>query len=245
MGANAQTSVPLFTAGEVLTAANQNISAGTGVPVFATTTTRDAAFGGSGEKVLAEGQLAYIEDSDSLQYFSGSAWAAIGTTPGLVCVKAETAFTSVTTVTADNVFTSSYTNYLILFSATGTGANQVYFQLRASGGTAATNYNEQRLTVSNTTVTGTRLSSQTSTQVGSTRSALKESFSFNVFGPQLAATTNIYSNATDYSATDITLPTIDIFASNHSTATAYDGFILTVANSMTGTYAIYGYSKTV
>ena len=58
MGANAQTSVPLYAAAEVLTAANMNISAGTGVPVFATTVTRDAAFGGAGEKVLAEGQLA-------------------------------------------------------------------------------------------------------------------------------------------------------------------------------------------
>ena len=37
MGANAQTSVPTFTAGEILTAANMNISARTGIPVFATT----------------------------------------------------------------------------------------------------------------------------------------------------------------------------------------------------------------
>ena len=56
MGANAQTSVPLFVANNVLTAAQQNISAATGVPVFATTVTRDAAFGGS-NKALAEGQL--------------------------------------------------------------------------------------------------------------------------------------------------------------------------------------------
>jgi len=75
MGANAQTSVPLFTAGEVLTAANQNISAGTGVPVFATTTTRDAAFGGTGEKTLAEGQTCYIEAAPKrLQVYNGTAW---------------------------------------------------------------------------------------------------------------------------------------------------------------------------
>ena len=47
--ANEQTSVPLYAASEVLTAANMNISAGTGVPVFATTVTRDAAFGGASE----------------------------------------------------------------------------------------------------------------------------------------------------------------------------------------------------
>ena len=45
--ANTQIKVPLFAAAEVLTAANMNISAGTGIPVFATTVTRDAAFGGA------------------------------------------------------------------------------------------------------------------------------------------------------------------------------------------------------
>ena len=75
MGANAQTSVPTFTAGEVLTAANMNISARTGVPVFATTTTRDAAFGGTGEKTLAEGQMCYIEAAPKrLQVYNGTAW---------------------------------------------------------------------------------------------------------------------------------------------------------------------------
>jgi hypothetical protein len=59
MGANAQTTVPSFTIGQVLTADQQNQSARTGVPVFATTVERDAAFGGAGEKTLAEGQLLF------------------------------------------------------------------------------------------------------------------------------------------------------------------------------------------
>lgn len=75
MGANAQTSVPTFTAGEILTAANMNISAATGVPVFATTADRDAAFGGTGEKTLAEGQTCYIETAPKdIQVYDGSAW---------------------------------------------------------------------------------------------------------------------------------------------------------------------------
>jgi len=77
MGANAQTTVPDFVAETVLTAAKLDISAATGVPVFATTVTRDAAFGGA-NKVLAEGQLAYIEASDTVQYYDGAAWASVG-----------------------------------------------------------------------------------------------------------------------------------------------------------------------
>ena len=82
MGANAQTSVPLFVANTVLTAAQQNISAATGIPVFATTVTRDAAFGGS-NKVLAEGQLCYLESTDVVQYYTGAAWATVGPSTGI------------------------------------------------------------------------------------------------------------------------------------------------------------------
>ena len=75
MGANAQTSVWTFTAGSVLTAAQMNDTARTGVPVFATTATRDAAFGGTGEKTLAEGQMCYIEAAPKrLQVYNGTAW---------------------------------------------------------------------------------------------------------------------------------------------------------------------------
>jgi hypothetical protein len=76
MGANAQTSVPVFTAGQVLTAA-QMTQINTGVPVFATTTTRDAAFGGTGEKTLAQGQLAYIEADGKVYVYNGTAWVSI------------------------------------------------------------------------------------------------------------------------------------------------------------------------
>lgn len=79
MGANAQTTVPTFTAAQVLTADQMNQSARTGVPVFADTTARDAAFGGSGEKTLAEGQLCYLESTDKVQFYNGTAWANLGT----------------------------------------------------------------------------------------------------------------------------------------------------------------------
>jgi len=83
MGANAQTSVPAFTAGQVLTAA-QVTGINTGIPVFASSTERDAAFGGTGEKTLAEGQMAYLEDTNATQYYDGSSWAAVGQAGGKI-----------------------------------------------------------------------------------------------------------------------------------------------------------------
>jgi hypothetical protein len=92
MGVNQQTSVPAFTSGQVLTA-QQQTEINTGVPVFADTTARDAAFGGTGEKVLAEGQLCYLEDTNKVQYYDGSSWANLGS------------MTEVTAFTASGTFT--------------------------------------------------------------------------------------------------------------------------------------------
>ena len=77
MGANAQTTVPTFTTGQVLTAAQVN-QINTGVPVFAGTSERDAAFGGSGEKTLALGQLCFLESTSKVQFYNGTSWTNLG-----------------------------------------------------------------------------------------------------------------------------------------------------------------------
>ena len=93
MGANAQTTVPTFVAAQVLTADQQNQSARTGVPVFATTVTRDAAFGGAGEKTLAQGQLCYLEATNKVQYYDGTNWANIGGVQNVTAFTASGTFT--------------------------------------------------------------------------------------------------------------------------------------------------------
>jgi len=77
MGANASTAVPVYASGQVLDAARLNLT-NAGIPVFSGTATRDAAFGGSGEKTLAEGQFVYLEDTDALQYYSGTSFVSVG-----------------------------------------------------------------------------------------------------------------------------------------------------------------------
>ena len=146
MGANAQTSVPVFTAGQVLTA-QQQTEINTGVPVFATTATRDAAFGGSGEKTLAEGQLAYIEASNIVQYYDGSAWATLApTTSAVVQVKStaktdtftttSTSFTDVTGLTVSITPTSASNKIYVIASVAVGGAGSTQRGLRlARGGT--------------------------------------------------------------------------------------------------------------
>lgn len=167
MGANAQTSVPKYAAAEVLTAANMNISAGTGVPVFATTVTRDAAFGGASEKVLAEGQLAYIEASNIVQYYDGAAWASVSAVSAMDSNYVYTYQTTTSTsyvglTTASSVTLTTGTKALVIISAqqnnSTVGANQ-YMSFAISGATttaASDNYSANfRATTANYGLTQT------------------------------------------------------------------------------------------
>ena len=139
--ANEQVKVPLFAASEILTAANMNLSAGTGVPVFATTVTRDAAFGGAGEKVLAEGQLCYLSATNVVQYYDGAAWATVGpsTASGLTLVSSTTIPAAVTQYTINSVFSATYQNYRVYINnGLGTTSGLLNFYYVDSGGNPTT-----------------------------------------------------------------------------------------------------------
>ena len=135
MGANAQTAVPVFTAGQVLTA-QQQTEINTGIPVFATTVTRDAAFGGAGEKTLAEGQFAYIEATNTTQYYDGAAWQAVGASSGLVLIKTQTIGTTVSSVAVTDAFSASYDSYFITVSGGVSSANTLLTMIFTGSTTA-------------------------------------------------------------------------------------------------------------
>jgi len=241
MGVNAQTTVPTFTASQILTADQMNQSARTGVPVFADATARDAAFGGTGEKVLAEGQLCYLESTNVVQYYDGAAWATVGpTTPGLVRLVGETAFSAVASVTVDNVFSATYRNYKIFVTYVAASGTNIALRVRAGGSSVSTTtYNIQALLAGSTTVSATRgaSSQQFSAFLASGFAAAGE---MTVYQPFIAAPTNfaVYTSVND---TALTAPDLSLRTGNNSNSTSYDGFELFVASgTMTGHYAVYG-----
>ena len=125
MGANATTFVPAYVAGEVLTAADLSVT-NSGIPVFADSTARDAAFGGTGEKTLAEGQYAYLESTNATQVYDGSNWVSVGVSPGLVLIKTQTIGSAVSSVTVSDVFSSTYDNYKIIVSGGVASSNSQF-----------------------------------------------------------------------------------------------------------------------
>jgi hypothetical protein len=239
MGANAVTTVPVYTAGEVLTAADLNIT-NSGIPVFATTVTRDAAFGGAGEKTLAEGQMAYIEATKTTQYYNGTAWV---TSDGMPLLIAETAFTGAASVSVNNCFTSTYTNYKLVLNVTVASA-AIGIKMRASGTDSSVSYYwvNYDMYSSNTAISSTVAGQNVSSMLvaGDDTYAMVE-----IFNPQLAQATGFAVSGVKL---EPTTPRVETTVGNakgvHNVATAYDGFSLVPAlGNITGTYTLYGYAK--
>jgi hypothetical protein len=244
MGANAQTSVPAFTAGQVLTA-QQQTEINTGVPVFATTTTRDAAFGGTGEKVLAEGQLAYIEASDVVQYYNGTAWATLApASAGALVFITGAAFTSVASVSlAANTFTSTYRNYKIVLHVTGSASDMTgTMRLRASGtDDSNTSYLSGGIQVSqgNATVTFAG-NNATSWNIMDGQSALGGTMSMDLIGPQLSVRTFMNGTISDSDATYNLKGGAAGYVFNATTS--FDAATFLFSANSTGVYRVYGYA---
>jgi hypothetical protein len=113
---------------------------------FATTTARDAAFGGVDEPVLAEGMTAYIDADNSIYTYDGSNWVKVvsASTPvGMVLLGTFTGAGTSSIITADNVFTNEYQNYRIAISLNPAGVNfnALYGQfINTAGSVVAASY---------------------------------------------------------------------------------------------------------
>lgn len=238
MGANAQTSVPVFTAGQVLTA-EQVTQINTGIPVFATTVTRDAAFGGAGEKTLAQGQMAFIEATNATQYYNGSAWTnLVAGGSGLTLVTTQVIGTTVASVTVTNAFSSAYDAYLILI-ASGVGSTTA--NLSMTLGSTATGYYSGGSVVTYSTGTSTAVTNNNAaawTRAGITSTS---STQLNVFlqDPFLTKNTKMQSQ---YAACN-TASDAGVISGFLNDTTSYSAFTLTPSTGTLtgGTIRVYGY----
>ena len=236
MGANATTSVPAYAAGEVLTAANLSIT-NSGIPVFATTTTRDAAFGGTGEKTLAEGQFAYIEASNTTQYYDGAAWQSL--TAGITLVTAQAIGTGVSSVTVSNVFSASYENYLITMEGCQWSADDQGITFVLVGSTASY-YSNLLITRYDTgAVTNLNRNNAASSYIGVSDTNKAQNLNMNIFNPFTTDYTNWNGGANGYLWSGAV-------GGSHRVNTSYASFTIAAAGGATltgGTIRVYGYTN--
>jgi hypothetical protein len=239
----------VFTAGEVLAAADVNsFLMDQTVMSFAGTAAR-----GSAIPSPVEGMYTHLEDTDSLQFWNGSAWttAALATGAGLVHLRTTT-FTGVTSVSlgsdADPVFSSVYDNYrIIITSKNSTNANRTW---------------TLRTRVNTTDATGTIYNQMA--QGIDRNGGLQNTTAINATSVNLMPN-SYYADETCAVSFDITNPfktettsglgVIQGLDQNHffhmsfsfaiTGATSYNGFSLTNSsgNFINGAVSVYGYRK--
>jgi hypothetical protein len=120
----------VFTAGEVLAAADvQSFLMDQSVQTFAGTAAR-----GSAVPSPTEGMMSYLNDTNDIQVYNGSAYTS---TLGAVLVGSATA--SGSSFFINNCFSSQYTNYLIKFKINVTSNSRLVFNFTAGGSVLETN----------------------------------------------------------------------------------------------------------
>lgn len=200
----------------------------------------------------AEGMITYLDDINQFQGYQGASWRPVG---GLVPIVPPTvnysggtatantlgviAFSAVSSISLNNVFTSSYKKYKIIFEAFGsTGPIETLYRWRTSGvdkvinyfgGTTWTAYNSGPSAVGqrNNDSNGFVVPIRTAVASQATLEVLTKSDNWNY-------TSLIYSP--HYSAGGS--------GGYECPITTADGFtILTASGTMTGTVRVYAYNE--
>lgn len=226
-----------FSTGDVLSAAAANgYLASQTVMVFASSAARTSAIASP-----QEGMMSFLKDTDTLQYYTGSAWANVvaASSPGLVFIQKGT-FSASAAVNVNTCFSSTYDNYRILVKVTGASVVNGEVRLRMRSATtdnSSSNYNYQRLYAQSSSVGGSAATNQTSAIMGPQNTALSWNVT-DMASPFLAENT-LYSTVAMYNQTNI-----DNFSGAHKVASSFDGFTMFPdSGTISGEVWVYGYAK--
>jgi hypothetical protein len=227
-----------FSTGDVLTAADANgYLASQVVMVFASAAARTSAIASP-----QEGMISYLKDTNSTEYYSGSAWVAIGGggSAGALVYVGGAPFTSAASQSLNNVFTSTYENYFIALNVTSKSATTpIQIRLRASGSDNTTSNYQSIATYTqiNAGSTGdSKLAAGTAYQLSDVGDLMQ---TFNIMNPQTAQSTvllgmqSVFKIATDFYSTR--------FSGYFNATTSFDGLtIYPTSGTFTGTIRVYG-----
>jgi hypothetical protein len=226
-----------FVAGEVLLAQDVNdFLMDQSVMNFATSAARASAI-----PTPTEGMTSYISTTGTatipqIETYTGSAWQ----TPYGMTLIANASFTASPLITVSNVFSSAYDNYRaeITISA-ATSTSDVNVKLAAGTGT---NYTFGYINLTSAATQTTAGSSGLSTlgvYVGSIYTGFRTNMNFNVYSPNLPATTLL--NGVDIEQQTGTVSVTRITSGAVISSVQYTDLLLSsVSGNLTGTVRVYG-----
>jgi hypothetical protein len=167
-------------------------------------------------------------------------WAAPAAAPvGLTLIAAQ-AVSASSTINVNNVFSDTYQNYTVYFNLPGSSGQQSDFRLRVGGAdnTTASSYVTQKLDVANTTVTGSRVTTNMFDNAFFTSSVTAVN-RINFYQP--FETVRTYVECTS----SIGGEEVKFSFGQHNGATSFDGFSLLLDQNVTGTVWVYGWKESV
>ena len=200
-----------------------------------------------------EGQVIFQKDMDQLLVWNGTAWVIPNSpaqNPGgleLVTVQSFTSASSASPVDVSNCFTSTYDNYRVLLTYTGTASEFMSFQFRNSGGVVNSSFYRSQVTRSyGTTVDAT---------------SVYNSSAFGNFGYSYGTNSNYSTTSCDIVSPNLNTPTaatMNFYCDNAGSSVNFvmnGGFMYAVSGVMTGfrifptsgnitgSVSVYGYRK--
>jgi hypothetical protein len=233
----------VFTNGSVLNASeiNDNLM-NQSVMVFSNSTARSAAL-----TAPVEGMLTWLQDTNLYEYYSGAgAWTALvpASTPSGLTKVNTTSFSAVSSQSVNDVFSTTYDAYKLVWNLTSTNATTLRIQMRVGGADATgADYSRQILAVEGTgsAVSATRVASQTGyDMVDVTNKGTGEVSIYNPFKTEATTFTAFGGKDLASNGNQNWMTT----NGNHQLATSYTGFTISVAaGTITGDVTIYGLAK--
>lgn len=186
-----------------------------------------------------EADLSYLQDTNSVEVYDGSAWAAVGAGGGTALIASST-FTTSSAISIDNCFTSDYSTYQIhLQSSQAGGASDIQMRFRSGGTDTSANYDMRKAVL--------RFNDGYFAQDGggnaqtymtlSYPSSARAHHSITVWEPYESTYTSMWFNSAQPDF-------IQWGGGTHTVNTSFDGFtIFPNTGTLTGTIYVYGWVK--
>ena len=149
---------------------------------------------------------------------------------------------AVSSQTMDNIFSSTYNNYYILFNCSSSASDSLYINYRVSGTDTTTNYSRQQIIASGTTMAAARVDSGAGAyEIGAVGASATSATTFTILGPNLATPTIAFTNSGQYASSNMNNYQYALYQTD---ATQFTGCkIFPGSGTITGTISVYGYSK--
>jgi hypothetical protein len=184
-----------------------------------------------------EGMYTHLEDTDTLQFWNGSAWtlAATATGAGLVFITSQTV-SSATSIIFNNSFSSAFNSYKIFIQGVTANRGFINARLRVGGVDAAgSNYINAMIF---------RDSVSLSSVYGAS-TVLQTAYSENLTGnTSIEITDPFRTRATSFASTSGNIGSTGantwILGGGHQPTNSYDGITFLPEHAFTGTISIYG-----